>query len=473
MSSIKFRAWVGAIVVAFVSSVSRGQDGGVGTELIVNGGFEAATFEGCPNACSTSCGFTISNWVRGGSITEDLIRNTPECRAQYFLPSGGNYSVSLQGSVCCGCDNNGSIRQSLGLVVGRRYRFEMDLLIDEFDSVEVSVGGQASTFDPTTTAVRQWVRVAWEFVAQGGPVDVVLRSRGIGSAPDCLGASFAEVDNLSLRSIPDSQADVDQDGVVDSQDNCPSLPNPSQLDCDLDGVGDVCQIGAATGPELVANWTLGDGAPTGPWCGTWCESSCGIPGWISSRVDWTAGAGDPLQNPGMVSVNGCTTGYIEQQIATTPGRNYRLRIRWAPICRASQLNVLVGGQSHVESPPSGQSCAQWDYVYRDVEHEFMATAEWTVVRLAGTPTGDQGAFVDWVSVRVTQPLDSNGDQRIDACQRAAGDLDLDGWVGVDDLSLLLLLFGSDGSAGGDLDGDGAVLGGDISIQLLNYGELPV
>ena len=35
-------------------------------------------------------------------------------------------------------------------------------------------------------------------------------------------------------------ADADSDGVADSSDNCPSVPNAEQTDSDQDGTGDAC-----------------------------------------------------------------------------------------------------------------------------------------------------------------------------------------------------------------------------------------
>jgi hypothetical protein len=43
-----------------------------------------------------------------------------------------------------------------------------------------------------------------------------------------------------LRSLGGACLDTDQDGVCDSDDNCPAVPNPEQSDKDKDDVGDVC-----------------------------------------------------------------------------------------------------------------------------------------------------------------------------------------------------------------------------------------
>jgi hypothetical protein len=44
---------------------------------------------------------------------------------------------------------------------------------------------------------------------------------------------------MALTSVPDS----DSDGWNDLSDNCPNAPNPDQVDCDTDGVGDACESG--------------------------------------------------------------------------------------------------------------------------------------------------------------------------------------------------------------------------------------
>ena len=45
---------------------------------------------------------------------------------------------------------------------------------------------------------------------------------------------------LLIPLITFSQIDTDQDGVIDSEDNCPTEWNPLQRDDDNDGIGDIC-----------------------------------------------------------------------------------------------------------------------------------------------------------------------------------------------------------------------------------------
>lgn len=55
------------------------------------------------------------------------------------------------------------------------------------------------------------------------------------SRPDSVGGA-CDVGAYEAQQIQDS----DSDGIPDSMDNCPFIPNPDQLDSDEDGVGNVC-----------------------------------------------------------------------------------------------------------------------------------------------------------------------------------------------------------------------------------------
>jgi len=68
--------------------------------------------------------------------------------------------------------------------------------------------------------------------------------------------------------------------------------------------------------------------------------------------------------------------------------------------------------------------------------------------------------------------DADHDGRIDACEFAFGDFDLDGSIGASDLAFILVLWGLPQPPVGDLDGDGIVGGADVAILLGNWGALP-
>ena len=71
-------------------------------------------------------------------------------------------------------------------------------------------------------------------------------------AEDTDGNRFKVVKQIVVDTI-----DTDEDGVVDSLDNCPTTCNPLQLDADLDGLGDLC-----------------DAEPGCGGCGAVCEEAC-------------------------------------------------------------------------------------------------------------------------------------------------------------------------------------------------------
>ena len=83
-----------------------------------------------------------------------------------------------------------------------------------------------------------------------------LDASDAGLDPDGNGLSFLE-EYLADTDVGD---DVDQDGLVADQDNCPLVRNPSQADIDLDDVGDACDDSLPPLIGLIPDLN-GDGVP--------------------------------------------------------------------------------------------------------------------------------------------------------------------------------------------------------------------
>ena len=66
-------------------------------------------------------------------------------------------------------------------------------------------------------------------------------------------------------------------------------------------------------------------------------------------------------------------------------------------------------------------------------------------------------------------IDSDLDGRLDVCERARGNFNLDTFINAADLAMLLAVWGTPGIPYGDCNGDGIVAGADLSILLVNWG----
>ena len=92
----------------------------------------------------------------------------------------------------------------------------------------------------------------------------------VGGSSGALRINFATIPGDQYFVVPSSVDPFDQDGdgVPDESDNCPTVPNPSQADCDGDGWGDVCAI-AGGAPDMNRNGIpddcecIADVAPSG------------------------------------------------------------------------------------------------------------------------------------------------------------------------------------------------------------------
>ena len=67
--------------------------------------------------------------------------------------------------------------------------------------------------------------------------------------------------------------------------------------------------------------------------------------------------------------------------------------------------------------------------------------------------------------------DKDGDGKLDDCEYALGDFDLDGVISAADLAELLSLWGFANPPYGDLNGDGAIGGADLAVLLDRWGPL--
>jgi len=87
---------------------------------------------------------------------------------------------------------------------------------------------------------------------------------------------------ISTKSHPDT----DGDGINDSEDNCPSIPNADQLDEDGDGAGSACDCDDSNPSNIEGYWYFVDSDGDGHGNSNLSMQACSVPiGYVSSNDD--------------------------------------------------------------------------------------------------------------------------------------------------------------------------------------------
>jgi len=83
-----------------------------------------------------------------------------------------------------------------------------------------------------------------------------------------------------------SRPDTDGDGINDSEDNCPSIPNADQLDEDGDGAGATCDCDDSNPSNIEGYWYFVDSDGDGHGNSNLSMQACSVPfGYVSSNDD--------------------------------------------------------------------------------------------------------------------------------------------------------------------------------------------
>jgi CSLREA domain-containing protein len=178
----------------------------------------------------------------------------------------------------------------------------------------------------------------------------------------------------------DGDLDLDQDGIVNTQDNCPLSSNPQQIDTDSDGVGDVCDnCSAMANPDQID--TDSDGI------GNVCDNCLEIanPDQIDTDAD---GSGDScdFNDSNHTDPEPIDTNIPNPEPVPSPTPSQGLQ----PLPPTMKFSITFSGegQGRVKTEPVGIDCDSRDVVCEQV----YETATWVTFTPIAAP-GSQ--FRSW------------------------------------------------------------------------------
>jgi hypothetical protein len=216
------------VTVMLAGQVARAQN------LVVNGDFEQPVISGPYDHVPSG-----STFITGWQVTAPLSFQGVDVVSTRTGILGWVHT-GFQAVDMAGTPGPGSILQDLATGPARTYSLTFFTSSNggaKDDSLTINWDGDALA-TISTTAANTWVEHTFTVTASG----TTTRLEFIGNLGGVFGALL---DTVSVEDEPDQ----DGDGIIDSIDNCPLTPNPSQDDADEDGAGDACDNCPLSNPD--------------------------------------------------------------------------------------------------------------------------------------------------------------------------------------------------------------------------------
>jgi parallel beta-helix repeat protein/YD repeat-containing protein len=208
-----------------------------------NNSFNLAKFRGV---------FTTS----GGNINVDPLFTNPAANDYHLSPgsqaidAGTETAPGLPTSDFEGNDRKMGITVDLGadeyFLSGSSYQVEGRVLWNGTgitDATATLTGGPLNAI--RQTSADGTFRITW---VPSGSYTLAVAKQHFSLAP--ASRSFQVNGNVILQDFVATALDIDNDGVPDYMDNCPSVNNPDQQDSDVDGFGDACDVLGEIGGKI-------------------------------------------------------------------------------------------------------------------------------------------------------------------------------------------------------------------------------
>ncbi len=328
--------------------------------------------------------------------------------------------------------------------------------------------------------------------------------------------------------IQGNTSDVDGDGIPAYLDNCPTIANPTQADCDSDGIGDVCEIiivRESGNMGAFGNGVTATGVLTG------CTNSLTpiavtvdvsadlnlvteyatvkLGGVVLSSTLFQVGAHDCPTTPdtavleisstqwntavaafgGNIPVSITGSVLVSATQCSSPFANISVRYGdYSGLCDCNNNGIYdptelangsvpdCNGNSNPDSCDIATGFALDCNVNAIPDSCDITSGLSHDIEPNGVPDECQvdcngNGLPDAYEIAQGLVADKDADGRPDQCEFDYGDFDLDGTIGGKELAVILSIWGQQNPLFGDLDHSGDIGGGDLTTILSRWGPV--